>query len=700
MVLHSSVSEFRSVRFLGLGLLLVHCHGARGKRHVCGVREHEPEQTAHEISQRLLSHSRAHVAALCFTIADENRSTCCVHRLYTSIFKNKKTPKKDKGISMIINPIINHGHDYKSNNFLRAHGGSGKRMREKGEEIELPESWRRSWSATYNRPYYWHKRTKQQTWKLPKVENGQECEAPSLSSPDDLAKQQWPVPAPDSACGTPDAAPASACATPAAAAPDGPDGVMPLTSSNVASLTSMTPQPLAQCGDRGSGSPCDARAVPQRGKGSDHFARLAATAEALGRSRDFGLSAPPDSDFSAPAARADRTPTSWQQPERPGRRNEGSSAAPLFSISFEGVEHHGSSGRDASEQPALGGEPGARTDAEPQAHTRSPRPGGESPEQVLRCSTNDADGPEHGGRKESLEISASCAPTKFAHVNGGTASAEAVAHDERRALRDKELLEFEIEEVHDCPHGDGETAAIHVHTENKRLSADGVTLGAGPVDVQRQRVLQENAQVATGRIRVLPQRHVEETILARQAILEGQGWYASREDTKVPTYRLLPHFRGPDLQRGVGETCGDETGTGRSSHTPFMPPASLAGEELAPRRKHGAEHLMQSAGITFTRSCTNGDTPQASSASNCSLQLVVAKIAPSSAADWSGVIEVGDVLVSVNGTLAFTPAYTSCTYMPSCTHAMHHFCRSPCMPGDITRRQIGRRRGLAGVSGS
>ena len=543
------------------------------------------------------------------------------------------------------------------------------KMPEQGAEPELPEDWRRSWSTTHNRPYYWHKKTKQQTWKLPKVADGQECEPPGLpASPDHRAERQRPVPAPDSACGTPDAAPASACATPVAAVPDGPGGVMPLSSSNVALLASMTPQSLAQGGERGNGSPYDPRAGPQSSEGSHHFARLAATSVAHRRSPVSSLSAPPDSDFSAPAARTDRTPTSSQQPEWPGHRSEGSggsAAAPSAAGAW----------RDALEQPGLGGQAGARTDAEPQAHTRSPRPGGESPEQVLRCSRNDAEGPVHGGCNESLEISASCAPTKFAHVNGGTASAEAAAHDERRALRDEEQLEFEIEEVHDCPHGDWETAASHVHTKNKGLSADGITLGAGPVDVQR--VLQENAQVATGRIRVLPQRHVEADMLARQAILDGQGWYASREDTKVPTYRLLPHFRGPDLQRGVGKMCGDEPGTGRSSlDTHFVPPASLDVQELAPPRKDGAEHLMQSAGITFTRSGTNGDHPQASSSASSwtcdsSLPLVVAKIAPSSAADWSGVIEVGDVLVSVNGTLSFTPAYTSCTCMPSYTHATH-----------------------------
>jgi hypothetical protein len=43
-------------------------------------------------------------------------------------------------------------------------------------------------------------------------------------------------------------------------------------------------------------------------------------------------------------------------------------------------------------------------------------------------------------------------------------------------------------------------------------------------------------------------------------------------------------------------------------------------------------------------------------------------------------IEVGDVLVSVNGTLSFTPAYTSCTCMPSYTHATH----APQVPGVIT----------------
>ena len=283
------------------------------------------------------------------------------------------------------------------------------------------------------------------------------CRSPLPPRPEDRAERQRPVPAPDSACGTPDAAPTSACATPAAAVPDGPDGVMPLSSSNVALLASMTPQSLAQGGERGSGSPCDPRAGPQRGEGSDHFARLAATSVAHGRSPGSGLSAPP------------------------------------------------------------------------------------------------ADGPMHGGCNESLEISASCAPTKFAHVNGGTASAEAAAHHERRALRDEELLEFEIEAPADCvlaaqarcqahlfgamlPHVT--THAGEVVNEKRRQAADEQNTRRRPVNRQ------EDAEITKNE---LGARHLDD--------VSTQGQYPYHSPSTCRQEEGLERVEVVGEDRGIEKRC-------------------------------------------------------------------------------------------------------------------------------------------------
>jgi len=418
-------------------------------------------------------------------------------------------------------------------------------------EHGLPEGWRRSWSTTYSRPYYWHKKTRRQTWTLP-------TGAPSP----DGAEAGRPRPAPASEY------PLSAAATPA------------------------TPPP--------------ADVIWQPG-----------AAEA----RDAG-----------------------------GARRGGTQP---------GLERHDGAQALRLEQAVRDARDGAPS--EPPAHTRSPRSGGAGQMQVPRCDRSAAKHTEQGGGRISLEISAPCSPATFSHNSGkgvcttraGWADAsKAASQDERRdgggsaaatpgggTSSRRELEEFEIEEVHECH---------ECERDHKMLTGHAHTAEAG---------------------------------------LPATGCLA----------------RGPDHQGAAGgearETRGDENGHScLDAHS--VPPAPLAALDPAPQQEDGAEdaedtannpscasiRVLQSCGLLFARqgaACTccipQGSSTASSGTSACSLQLVVANIQASSAADWSGVIAVGDVLVSVNG-IFFKKRRTH----PACPcHCAHAFimCKWECYPG-------------------